>query len=113
MPVANLNSTGAANNVNITVNNLNGNFDGRLVYASLWDVYQKASLNNTFQYAVAEGSGDIYSQAPGTAQSATVASRWVDLEASTRPSYNPQSSTLYILTYTRGRITTSTSTATT
>ncbi|MGA2035598.1 MAG: hypothetical protein ABSG68_25395, partial [Thermoguttaceae bacterium] len=79
VPVAaDLNTNGAANSVNISATTSNG-FDGRLVYASLWDVYQKASLNNTFQYAVAEGSGDIYSQTPGTAQSPTVASRWVDL----------------------------------
>jgi hypothetical protein len=80
LPVAaDLNINGAANSVNITATNLSGTFDGRLVYASLWDVYQKASLHNAFQYAVAEGSGDIYSVTPGTAQSPTVASRWVDM----------------------------------
>jgi hypothetical protein len=82
LPVAaDLNINGTANSVNVTVADLSGNFDGRLVYASLWDVYQKASLNNKFRYAVAEGSGDIYSVTPGTAQSPTVASRWVDMGA--------------------------------
>ena len=78
VPVAaDLNTNGAANSVNISATTISG-FDGRIVYASLWDVYQKSSLNNTFQYAVAEGSGDIYSAQPGTAQSPTTASRWVD-----------------------------------
>ena len=82
VPVAaDLNTNGTANTVNVTVNDPSYNFDGRLVYASIWDVHQKASLNNKFQYAVAEGSGDIYSTTPGTAQSATVASRWVDMGA--------------------------------
>ena len=35
-------------------------FDGRIVQATLLSVYQKASLKNTFDYAIAEGSGDIY-----------------------------------------------------
>jgi hypothetical protein len=64
--------------MNITITNDPG-FDGRIVYSSLWEVYQKASLNNSFQYAVAEGSGDIYSTTPGTAQSPTVPSRLVDM----------------------------------
>ena len=60
VPVAtDLNTNGTANSVNISATTTSG-FDGRIVYASLWDVYQKASLNNSFQYAVAEGSGDIY-----------------------------------------------------
>ena len=69
VPVTDLNTNGAANSVNITAVHQQCqrvHFDGRIVYASLWDVYQKASLNNTFQYAVAEGSGDIYSSQPGT-----------------------------------------------
>jgi hypothetical protein len=79
------------------------------VYASLWEVYQKASLNNTFQYAVAEGSGDIYTTTPGTAQSPTVASRWVEmggfnvdniqsakLDALYTYVHNPQDNHLYI-----------------
>ena len=75
-----LNTNGSANNVNVKISSNTG-FDGRIVYASLWDVYQKASLDNTFQYAVAEGSGDIYTTTPVTAQSPTVASRWVDMGA--------------------------------
>ena len=79
VPVTDLNTNGTANTVNITATptNSTGNygFDGRVVYASLWDVYQQASLNNTFQYAVAEGSGDIYT--PGFT-SGTVAARTVD-----------------------------------
>jgi hypothetical protein len=79
VPVAaDLNTNGVANSVNISATT-SSNFDGRLVYASLWDVYQKSSLNNTFQYAVAEGSGDIYTTTPGTAQSPTVASRRVEM----------------------------------
>lgn len=76
---ANLKSGGAADNVNITITNQSGSFDGRIVYSSLWEVYQQASLKNTFQYAIAEGSGDIYTTTPGTAQSPTVSSRLVDL----------------------------------
>ena len=60
---ADLNINGDANNVNVTVSDPSNNFDGRLVYASLWDVYQKASLKNSFQYAVAEGSGDFHRHA--------------------------------------------------
>ena len=61
--------------MNITANDPTNQFDGRVVYASLWDVYQNASLNNSFQYSVAEGSGDIYT--PGYA-SGTVPSRTID-----------------------------------
>jgi MYXO-CTERM domain-containing protein len=80
IPVAAANlASGAADNVNITITNKSGNFDGRIVYSSLWEVYQQASLKNTFQYAIAEGSGDIYSTTPGTAQTPTVSSRSVDM----------------------------------
>ncbi len=76
VPVAaDLNTSGAVNSVNITANDPTNQFDGRVVYASLWDVYQNASLNNSFQYSVAEGSGDIYT--PGYA-SGTVPSRTID-----------------------------------
>ena len=79
IPVAaSLCTNGSASNVTVAISSSTG-FDGRIVYASLWEVYQQASLNNTFQYAVAEGSGDIYSNTPGAAQSATVPSREVDM----------------------------------
>ena len=89
-----LNTNGSANNVNVKISSATG-FDGRIVYASLWDVYQKASLDNTFQYAVAEGSGDIYTTTPVTAQSPTVASRWVNMGAFNTS--NLQSATLDVL----------------
>jgi hypothetical protein len=41
--------------------------DGRISQVSLLSVYQNASLNNQFQYAIAEGSGDIY-RTPATGQ---------------------------------------------
>ena len=39
-------------------------FDGRIVQATLLSVYQKASLKNTFDYAIAEGSGDLRQTPP-------------------------------------------------
>lgn len=47
-------------------------FDGRVNQVSLIEVYQKASLNNTFQYAIAEGTGDIYKATSGGAAFRTV-----------------------------------------
>jgi len=74
-----LNTNGSADMVHVAATTSNG-FDGRIVYASLWEVYQNPALNNTFQYAVAEGSGDIYNSTPSNAPGGTVtaASRWVD-----------------------------------
>lgn len=59
-----LHTNGTANEVKITMSDPNLTdgvcFDGRVGQATLWSVYQKDSLSNLFQYAVAEGSGDIY-----------------------------------------------------
>jgi hypothetical protein len=54
-----LNTNGSANSVSITVTTSNS-FDGRISQASLLSVYQDDALNNRFQYAIAEGSGDLY-----------------------------------------------------
>lgn len=50
---------GAANRAQITVNTPD-NFDGRINQVTLLAVYQVAALGNSFEYVVAEGSGDIY-----------------------------------------------------
>lgn len=44
-------------------------FDGRFVQASLVSLYQKADLNNSFAYALAEGTGDIYRGTTGAEKS--------------------------------------------
>ncbi|MEN6458976.1 MAG: PEP-CTERM sorting domain-containing protein [Thermoguttaceae bacterium] len=46
-------------------------FDGRIAQATLWSVYQDSSLHNTFQYVVAEGSGDIYKTSTYTSSGKT------------------------------------------
>ena len=58
---------GASNHVEITVNSPDS-FDGRINQATLIAVRQAASLNNTLDYVLAEGSGDIY-RAPVSPQS--------------------------------------------
>lgn len=74
-------TSNSPNVINVTGTQVNGSFDGRIVYATLWEVYQNASLKNTFQYSVAEGSGDIYNSCPSNAPSGTttVPSRWIDM----------------------------------
>jgi len=63
-----LHTDGTANFIAITVTDTGtGTFDGRLQQVSVLSVYQNAVLNNQFQYAIAEGSGDIY-KTPGTGQ---------------------------------------------
>ncbi len=57
---------GTSNHVQVTVNTPDS-FDGRINQVTLLAVYQAAALHNTFEYAVAEGSGDIY-RAPTGAQ---------------------------------------------
>lgn len=54
-----LNTNGSANSVSITVTTPDS-FDGRISQATLLSVYRRADLNNRFQYAIAEGSGDLY-----------------------------------------------------
>ena len=76
----NLTASGGTDAVNIAATTTS-NFDGRIVYASLWEVYQNPSLSNQFQYAVGEGNGDIYNSLPNNAPGGvtTSASRLLDL----------------------------------
>lgn len=67
---------GTSNHVQITVNTPD-NFDGRINQVTLFAVYQAKALNNTFDYALAEGSGDIY-RTPSGAQ---VDARTISLSA--------------------------------
>lgn len=53
------------------------NFDGRVQHVTLLAVYQRADLANTFDYSIAEGSGDIYKTPAG----AQVAQRTVAFAA--------------------------------
>ena len=62
-----LHTDGTANSVGITVTDGTGTFDGRISQATLASVYQDDTLHNNFQYALAEGSGDIY-KAPAAGQ---------------------------------------------
>lgn len=57
---------GSSNHIRITVETAD-NFDGRINQVTLIAVYQNQSLNNTFEYFIAEGSGDIY-RSPSGAQ---------------------------------------------
>ena len=57
-------TNGAANAVTWTVNDPNGNFDGRTYYASLVTVYTSSSLNQTLDYDLAEGNG-LMQHTPG------------------------------------------------
>jgi hypothetical protein len=50
---------GASNSVEATVNTADS-FDGRTQQFTLCAVYQRAALGNTFQFAFAEGTGDLY-----------------------------------------------------
>jgi hypothetical protein len=54
-----LHTDGSSNIVNVTVTTPDS-FDGRLHHVTLVAVYQSSSLTNQFDYALAEGSGDIY-----------------------------------------------------
>jgi hypothetical protein len=54
-----LNTDGAANQVDITVT-AGDSFDGRVSQISLLSVYRDDVLDNLFQFAIAEGSGDLY-----------------------------------------------------
>ncbi len=59
VPGAMLHRDGASNRVELTVTTPDS-FDGRIHQVTLLAVYQDAALNNTFEYAIAEGSGDLY-----------------------------------------------------
>jgi hypothetical protein len=72
-----LKTDGSGNAVSVTVTDATQNFDGRIQQVSLLAVYQDSTLNNTFDYVVAEGSGDIYrdedlTQSPPKVESRTI-----------------------------------------
>jgi len=79
VPGAILNTDGSANGVSVTVTDATQEFDGRIQQVSLLAVYQDASLDNTFDYVVAEGSGDIYRDENLGYSPPKVESRTVDL----------------------------------
>ncbi|MGC8991906.1 MAG: DUF3344 domain-containing protein, partial [Verrucomicrobiia bacterium] len=85
---------GATNYVSITVSTPDS-FDGRINQVTLLAIYQQSALNNSFEYVIAEGSGDIY-RTPSAPQ--------VDVRTVRMPLANPASATaakLHVL-YTYG-----------
>lgn len=70
VPAGMLHTNGLANTVSVVETTPN-NFDGRIQHVTLVSVYQSHTLTNNFNYALAEGSGDIY----GTPTSAEVDQR--------------------------------------
>lgn len=66
VPPGILYTDGSSNHVQLTVTTPD-TFDGRINHVTLLAVYQSAALNHTFEYLLAEGSGDIY-RAPSAAQ---------------------------------------------
>jgi len=77
VPAAQLNTDGNTNLVAVTIDDSTQLFDARVQQVTLLAVYQQAALNNTFDYLVAEGSGDIYrdedpNQVPPKVESRTV-----------------------------------------
>jgi hypothetical protein len=64
VPGALLHSNGASNTVEIAQTTPDS-FDGRINQVTLVAVYESASLSNLFDYAIAEGSGDIYKSPTG------------------------------------------------
>ncbi|MHC1767519.1 MAG: DUF3344 domain-containing protein [Verrucomicrobiia bacterium] len=56
---------GTPNTIIVSQTSPNG-FDGRVQHVTLLAVYQKSSLANTFDYAIAEGGGDIYKTPTGS-----------------------------------------------
>lgn len=54
-----LHKDGSSNHVQLTVTTPD-TFDGRINHVTLLAVHQSAALNNSFDYAISEGSGDIY-----------------------------------------------------
>jgi len=81
LPAGLMKTDGSANLVSVTVSDDTQQFDGRIQQVSLLAVYQDASLNNIFDYVVAEGSGDIYRDENLTYSPPKVESRTVDLGA--------------------------------
>ena len=70
VPGAMLYTSGSPNTVSV-VETTPDNFDGRIQHVTLAAVYQSSALTNNLDYALAEGSGDIY----GTPQSPEVDKR--------------------------------------
>jgi hypothetical protein len=87
-------TNGAVNSVTL-VERTPGGFDGRIQHVTLVAVYQAAALANSFDYALAEGSGDIRSS-PSPPQ--------VDRRTAVFGAVNPTSATAATLTalYTYG-----------
>ncbi|MCD6365054.1 MAG: DUF3344 domain-containing protein [Planctomycetes bacterium] len=79
VPPAMLNTDGSTNAVSVTITDTTQEFDGRIQQVSLLAVYQDASLHNTFDYVVGEGSGDIYRDENLSYSPPKVESRTVDL----------------------------------
>jgi uncharacterized repeat protein (TIGR03803 family) len=94
VPAGMLFTNGESNTVTVAESTPD-NFDGRIQHVTLVAVYQSSALTNGFDYALAEGSGDIY----GTPTAPEVASRMVVLGA-----VNPAKATAATLTalYTYG-----------
>lgn len=59
VPAELLHKDGSGNTVNLVLDTAE-NFDGRLHFVTLVAVYQSPALTNQFDYALAEGSGDLY-----------------------------------------------------
>ena len=64
IPSEMLYKNGNSNQMQVTINTPDS-FDGRINQMTLIAVYQKAALNNIFEYAIAEGAGDIYKSPTG------------------------------------------------
>ncbi|MGC3956485.1 MAG: DUF3344 domain-containing protein [Verrucomicrobiota bacterium] len=65
VPTEMLLKDGTPNSIIVSQTSPNG-FDGRVQHVTLLAVYQKSSLANTFDYSIAEGSGDIYKTPTGS-----------------------------------------------
>jgi hypothetical protein len=68
VPADMLRRDGTANTVLISQSTPDS-FDGRIHQVTLLAVYQQANLDNTFDYAIAEGSGDIFKSPAETQKS--------------------------------------------
>lgn len=56
---------GSSNSITITMDSTDG-FDGRVHHVTLLAVYENKDLSGTLDYAIAEGSGDIFKAPSGT-----------------------------------------------
>lgn len=73
VPVGQLSTNGLSTLVSAVVSDPANKFDGRLIHITLVAVYRQANLFNRFSYALAEGSGNIYSNTVGATNSLSVA----------------------------------------